>query len=140
MKKIVIFTWLIIGMGCTHVLTPVVEEVEPIDTWGIFVNALMEVESGTDSLAIGTKNDVGVLQLRPIMVAEANRIIGREEFTLEDRKSISRSVDIFNTIQNYYNPEHDMQLALKIHNPRAPLSYHFRVMNIYNDILKTVTK
>ena len=37
---------------------------------------------------------LGELQIHPIMVREANRLLGRTEFSLEDRKSPSRSKKI----------------------------------------------
>lgn len=104
------------------------------DTWPVFIEALIHVESRGDSTAVGTKNDVGVLQITPIMVEDANRIVGEERYTLDDRTDRDKSIEIFNIIQNHYNPDHDMHYALKIWNSRAPISYHRAVMDKYREI------
>lgn len=57
-----------------------------------------------------------------------------EAFTLEDRLDSLRSVEMFNIIQDHYNPQHDYHLALKIWNGKAPLSYHRKVMDRFNQI------
>lgn len=104
------------------------------DPWPDFIQAIMLKESGGDSLAIGRCNDVGILQITPIMVKDANRILGAEKYTLKDRTSVSKSIEIFNIIQDHYNPDHDFHLALKIWNPKAPISYHNDIMYIYDTI------
>lgn len=101
--------------------------------WDRFTKALIWVESRGDSLAVGNNNDVGVLQITPILIEDANRILGYEAYTLEDRKSRIKSIEIFNVIQDYYNPTHDLHLALKIWNSRAPISYHENVIKQMNN-------
>lgn len=125
---------------------PQVEDVESrVDTivvyktghdydWELFTQALIWVESRGDSDAIGSKNDVGVLQITPILVEDCNRILKNEGFTLEDRLDSLKSVEMFNIIQDHYNPQHDYHLALKIWNGQAPLSYHCKVMDKFNEI------
>lgn len=71
------------------------------------ISAMIFVESGGDPLSFNAKEQAaGVLQIRPIMVAEFNRI--GIEFTLEDRYSKHKSVEAFKKwveIKNYTNPE-----------------------------------
>jgi len=56
------------------------------------INTLVKVESDGDSKAIGDNGRAhGLLQIHPIMVKECNRLLGRDEFTLKDRFSPSRS-------------------------------------------------
>lgn len=102
--------------------------------WELFTQALIWVESKGDSKAIGSKDDVGVLQITPILVEDCNRILKNEGFTLEDRLDSLKSVEMFNIIQDHYNPQHDYHLALKIWNGQAPLSYHRKVMDKFNEI------
>lgn len=102
--------------------------------WELFTQALIWVESKGDSKAVGKNNDVGVLQFTPILIEDVNRILGREVYTLEDRLDSLKSVEMFNIIQDYYNPQHDYHLALKIWNGKAPLSYHRKVMDKFNEI------
>ena len=107
---------------------------ETLDTWQIFIEALIQVESGGNDYAVGRHEDGGALQLTKIAIIDCNRILGVDYYTLEDRFNREKSIEIFNVLQNHYNPEHDMHLALKIHNSRAPLSYHIKVMNKYNEL------
>ena len=102
--------------------------------WDAFIEALIHVESKGDSTAVGSRNDVGVLQITPIMLEDANLIVGEERYTLDDRTDRDKSIEIFNIIQNHYNPDHDMHYALKIWNSRAPISYHRAVMDKYREI------
>lgn len=102
--------------------------------WELFTRALIWVESKGDSKAIGSKDDVGVLQITPILLRDCNRILGYERFTLTDRLDSLKSVEMFNIIQDHYNPQHDYHWALKLWNSGAPLSYHRKVMDRFNEI------
>lgn len=110
-------------------------QVDTINTWSIFIEALIWVESKGDEKAIGANDDVGVLQIRPIMVAEANRIIGYDKYTLEDRFSREKSIEMWQVVQDYHNPEKDIEEALKWHNRYAPKQYVVDVFSKYNDLL-----
>lgn len=102
--------------------------------WELFTQALIWVESKGDCKAVGSKDDVGVLQITPILLQDCNRILKTERFTLEDRLDSLKSVEMFNIIQDHYNPQHDYHWALKIWNGKAPLSYHRKVMDMFNEI------
>jgi len=67
------------------------------------VRAIIEVESGGDPDAIGQTGELGVLQIRPIMVDEVNRILGTERYTLADRRDPRKSVDMFWIYTDYWN-------------------------------------
>ena len=68
------------------------------------LSALIAVESGGRADAVGDGGKaVGCLQIWPITVADANRILGREEFTLADRLDSDRSRQIFHVITNHYS-------------------------------------
>lgn len=90
--------------------------------WDIFLEALIMKESKGDPLAIGKTQDVGILQITPIYVKEANRLSGKG-FTLEDRTSVEKSMEMFNIIQDYWNPDKDIAKAIKLHNPGAGPEY-----------------
>ena len=107
-----------------------------LSEWDFFLKALIKVESNGNQYAVGTKNDVGILQITPIYVKEANRLQKDVTYTLEDRKSIEKSLEMFNIIQNYYNPNKDIDKAIKLHNPRAGKIYADKIKKeIFN--LKT---
>jgi hypothetical protein len=78
---------------------------------------------------------VGILQITPIYVAEANRISKIDTFVLSDRESVLKSLKMFEIVQSYHNPEKDMKKAIKLHNPTAGDKYYNSVMN-YFKILK----
>ena len=103
--------------------------------WDKFVQALIYVESKGNKNAIGTKDDVGVLQIRHTIVDDCNRIVGYEKYSLNDRTDSLLSIEMFNVIQDYYNPKKDFNYALKIWNPQSSFSYHHKVAKQYNKLL-----
>lgn len=123
---------------------PVVEEEcieNTIDPWDLFVEAVIWRESRGNTNAIGDGGKaVGVLQIHPIMVREANRIIAlnggdREAYAYDDRYDREKSIEIFKIVQDYHNKEHDLVKALDIWNKNHPDSYRNEIMNKYNDYL-----
>ena len=64
------------------------------------VAAIIHVESRGDDSAIGDNGlAVGCLQIHPIMVREANRLLRADSFTLSDRYSRVKSVQMFEVIR-----------------------------------------
>ena len=68
--------------------------------WECLIDAVIEVESGGDDSAYNKRERaVGCLQIRPIMVREANRILKSygvdRRYTLDDRYSRAKSIEIF---------------------------------------------
>jgi hypothetical protein len=65
--------------------------------------ALAFVESRGYSGAFNAKEDAaGLLQIRPIMVRDVNRIVGYDRWTLDDRWSAARSREMLATYLGYY--------------------------------------
>ena len=76
------------------------------------IAAIIQVESGGDTLAYNSKEDaVGCLQIRPIMVREVNRLVGKDSFTLSDRWSKAKSIQMFNVIRSHLKGASDEQIA-----------------------------
>lgn len=71
----------------------------------------------------------------PILIEDANRIVGYDKYCLNDRFNRQKSIEIFNVVQNHYNKEKDLHFALKLWNPRSNINYHIKVMNKYNELL-----
>ena len=115
-----------------------IDTAEQCRDWDTFITALAWVESRWNDLAESPKQAVGYLQLTPILVKDANRILGEEIFSLDSRIDREESIKMFNIIMDNYNPEHDKQLALKIWNPYAKVSYHRAVMAKYNELKSTL--
>ncbi len=81
------------------------------------IKAIIWVESKGNSKAVGDDGKaVGVLQLWPIYVREANRLVGYEKYTLDDRCDSLKSVKMFMDIQRYRNPTGDIDKAIHLHN------------------------
>jgi len=74
------------------------------------IDAIIHVESRGDSMAYNAGEDaVGVLQIRPIMMREVNRLLGYNKYTLDDRWSKSKSIEMFNVIkQHTTNPTNEI--------------------------------
>ena len=119
MKYIVIILWLgfvlAIGKGerSTKERTIIsVDSTSHIDDytyskWDTFVDAVIYVESRGNDSAVGDNGKaVGCLQMHPIMVREVNRILTKYDvpttYTLEDRYSRDKSIEMFNIISEEY--------------------------------------
>ena len=94
----------------SYITPPVILLPQPVDE---LVNALIHVESrGIDS-AIGDTHletpSIGVLQIRPVMVREVNRILKRtkseKRYKLKDRFSRVKSIEMFMVWKNYHHPK-----------------------------------
>ena len=103
--------------------------------WNTWIKAIIQVESGGDDFAVGLTNDNGCLQITPILVAEVNRLVSGELYLVSDAFSRRKSIEMFNIIQSHYNPQRDRHLALKIWNPKAPISYHTKVEREYEKLM-----
>ncbi len=129
---------LLVGLSPTEVngdlIPPVSDESPSPDTvtrteWDIFLQALVMVESEGNPNAVGKTNDVGILQITPIYVKEVNRILKEERYTLADRTNPDKSVEMFSVMQDYWNPDHDIELAIHLHNPGAGDWYRKRILS-----------
>lgn len=112
----------------------IVRETKKIDKHKL-VEAFIQVESEGNNRAVNkVSGATGCLQLMPIQVKEANRLLGRNKYKLSDRTNRAKSIEIFHLIMRQKNPEYDIHLACKIWNPRGKLSYHTKVVNKYNEL------
>lgn len=103
------------------------------------ITAIATVESKLNEKAV-SGNCVGYLQIKPIMVKECNNILkqrkSKTRYTLNDRLSKKKSIEMFYIIQNKYNPKYNIERALCIWNAgpyakRKPIRYIKRVMKVY---------
>lgn len=101
--------------------------------WNKLIKAIIKVESEGKSDAVNMNSGAtGVIQLMPISVNDCNRIIGKKKYRLNDRYSKDRSIEMFNILQNHYNPEHDIHKAIKIQNHNGGKKYERKVINKLN--------
>jgi hypothetical protein len=100
------------------------------------VDAIIYVESRGDSTAYNSReNAVGCMQIRPIAVRECNRLVGFDSFTLKDRWSVRKSIDMFNTIAAHTPNPTNEKLARNWnggpngHKKKSTLNYWKKVKN-----------
>ena len=97
-------------------------------------HAFALVESGDNPHAINHKeNAVGLLQIRPIMVRQANQIVGEDIYTLADRHDSLTSIAIFHTVMAELNPSLDIDRAINIWNPNCNNHYRNLIKSIYHE-------
>lgn len=116
MKKVLVLLILplIISSGNMHsikIVTSTPKSTTSPNPINNLVNALIYVESRGIDNAIGDKHlgkpSIGVLQIRPIMVQEVNRILKRikskTRYNLKDRFSRIKSIEMFMIWKNYHH-------------------------------------
>lgn len=113
--------------------------------WNNVIEAIAEVESKRDSTAVCDKqHHVGYLQISPIMIKDCNRILGYKRYSLNDRFSKKKSIEIFILIQSYYNKTNNIERAIRLWNGGTGYTvtstngYYKKVMKEYNRILSGV--
>lgn len=108
-----------------------------IREWHLFIDALIFVESMNNDSAVGKSNDVGALQITPIYLEEANRLVGERRFTLNDRFNRYKSIEMFTIINEKYNPERSFDKALRLHNPGGGRIYREKVLKKYKELINS---
>lgn len=88
---------------------------------------LVESEGKTNAVSPGG-HYVGILQIGKIYVRECNRVQDSIVFTYNDRFDSIKSLQMFVIYQNYHNPTHDINKAIKLHNPTAGTEYKAKVL------------
>ena len=85
------------------------------------VHAMINVESlGNDSAFCASEKAVGCLQIRPIMLREVNRLLRRsgsdKRFSLTDRWSREKSIEIFDTWRSISHPNDSDEVVARCWN------------------------
>lgn len=103
------------------------------------ITAIATVESKLNEKAV-SKDCVGYLQIRPIVVQECNNILKQrnstKRYTLSDRLNKKKSIEMFYLIQEKFNPSYNVEKALCIWNAgpyskKKPTKYVEKVMKEY---------
>lgn len=95
------------------------------------------VESSHKADAVNkTSGATGVVQIMPIMIKEANRLLGREKYKLSDRYDKKKSEEIFHLIMSKKNPNYDLAKACYIWNPNGKTDYTNKVEQRYKELIK----
>ena len=100
--------------------------------WNPVMDAIIQVESDGNPRAV-SGNSVGVMQITPILVKECNDILKKQKsnkrYTLDDRYSVEKSKEMFLLIQKYFNPENNVEKAIRSWN--GGMKYSVKATNKY---------
>ena len=100
--------------------------------WNPIMDAIIQVESEGDPKAV-SGNSVGAMQITPILVKDCNNILKKQKsskrYTMADRYSVAKSKEMFLIIQKYYNPENNIEKAIRLWN--GGVKYTKRATNRY---------
>ena len=100
--------------------------------WNPVMDAIIKVESEGNPRAV-SGNSVGVMQITPVLVKECNNILQKQKsnkrYTLDDRYSVEKSKEMFLLIQKYFNPENNVEKAIRSWN--GGMKYSIRATNKY---------
>lgn len=112
------------------------------NSWDKLIQAIIYVESkGNDNAKHGSS--VGALQITPIAVAQCNQILlarrSKKHYTLSDRFSRKKSIEMFNLIQEYFNPKKSIEKAIRLWNSGNNYSVK-RTQNYYNKVMSKFRK
>jgi hypothetical protein len=125
-KALLTLTFMICGLESVAQSTPTENR------WDNLIKAISAVESKGNPRAVSGKH-VGILQISPIVVEDCNRINklkkNKKRFTYGDRYSVEKSIEMFNIIQDFYNPSHDREKAMRLWNGGS--NYSVRSTNGY---------
>ena len=84
--------------------------------WNPVMDAIILVESEGNPKAV-SGNSVGAMQITPILVKECNNILEKQKskkrYTMADRYSVEKSKEMFLLIQKYFNPENNVEKAIR---------------------------
>ena len=107
------------GIACAQRLEEDKLEIVNTDSsrWIRMMNAIIKVESNGNPQAVGG-NSVGIFQITPVCVRECNNILksrkSPKRYSLRDRYNVKKSKEMFNIIQSKYNPNHDIERAIRL--------------------------
>lgn len=100
--------------------------------WNPVMDAIIRVESDGNPRAV-SGNSVGVMQITPVLVKECNDILKKQKsnkrYTLDDRYSVEKSKEMFLLIQKYFNPENNVEKAIRSWN--GGMKYSVKATNKY---------
>jgi hypothetical protein len=110
----------------------VAEESSAKFDWTPVMEAIIQVESGGNPNA-KSGNSVGAMQITPVLVKECNNILSKrnskKRYTLADRYSVEKSKEMFLLIQQYFNPENNVEKAIRSWN--GGMRYSVKATNKY---------
>ena len=110
--------------------------------WNPVMEAIIEVESNGNHRA-KNGNQVGAMQITPILVEDCNEILKQRKSTkrykLSDRFNVEKSKEMFLLIQSWYNPKNNVEKAIRSWN--GGVNYSVRsTQRYYEKVMKALKK
>jgi hypothetical protein len=99
---------------------------------------LTETSNGTDRYNPNEVESVGLLQIRPVMIREVNRILGYNKYQLSDRLSDKKSIEIFEVFQNHVNPSGNFEVMCRTWNGGGRGMQKTSTLKYYDRALKNL--
>ena len=75
--------------------------------------AIRQHESGGYRYARGRHGEAGDLQIRPCVVRDCNRIVGRQKWTLQDRYNPRKAKEMYDCYLNHYGRQYTRMTGRK---------------------------
>lgn len=104
----------------------------------LIINSIIQIESENNNIARNGDN-IGILQIRPIMVYEINRILGYKKYELRDRFNPIKSIEMFKIYTNHHTPDWNLELVARRWNggyngelKLSTLNYYLKIKNYDN--------
>lgn len=130
MKRIIIIAALILSLSAQA------------RDWGRVLKAIAYVESNGNPRAV-CGDQVGLLQIRPILVKDCNRVLERrgssKRYSLRDRYNPVKSREMFILYQSHYNPKGNIERAIRLWNGGSGYSVR-ATQGYYQKVKKAMRK
>lgn len=108
--------------------------------WKDVLKAIAHVESKSKNKAVSKcGNYVGFLQISKVVVDDCNRIVGKKKYKYNHRLDKAKSIEMFYIIQNYYNPDSDLEKAIRIWNGGPKFSKK-KTERYFKAVMDTIVK
>ena len=113
--------------------------------WNPVMDAIIQVESKGNAKAHNPIGDcAGILQITPCLVSECNKILKEKKstkrYTKDDRYNVTKSKEMFVLMQKKYNPEHNVEKAIRCWNSGFCKDWKNRSTGYYKKVMKHYKK
>lgn len=113
--------------------------------WSQVMNAIIKVESSGNPKAHNPKGDcAGILQITKGLVRECNQILksqnSSKRYTYQDRYDATKSKEMFVLLQEHFNPEHNVEKAIRCWNRGFYGNWQGKSTAYYNKVMKNYHK
>lgn len=110
--------------------------------WSKVLKGIAYVESKNNPRAV-SGDQVGLLQIRPILVRDCNRILEKrgssKRYSLRDRYNPAKSREMFILYQSHYNPKGSVERAIRLWNGGSGYSVR-ATQGYYQKVKKAMRK